>query len=71
MGDRKKLATPHAGLKKRHEIATDIRQNMFGFCQKNMNSVKLKLAVEVYCICQKNNLHLCVVCTDLFLSDFL
>lgn len=46
------LAIPHAGCKKRHEIATDILFVLFCFVwSENINSLRMKAAVEVHCIC--------------------
>lgn len=58
------LATPHADWKEKHEIATAIGKNTFFLVRKDL-LVKLKLAEELYGICQKNILHLCTVCTGL------
>lgn len=53
------LATPHADWKERHKIATDTGKNTIGFIRKHP-LVKLKLAEEVYGICQKDIFHLCM-----------
>lgn len=63
------LATPHADWKERQKIATDIGKNTSGIIRKHL-LVKLKLAEEVYGICQKDIFHLCthIVYWSKFLS---
>lgn len=58
------LATSHADWKDRHKIAIDTGKNAFVFIRKHP-LVKLKLAEEVYGVCQKDILHLYTVCTGL------
>lgn len=63
------LATPHADWKERQKIATDIEKNTIGIIRKHL-LVKLKLAEEVYGICQKDIFYLCthIVYWSKFLS---